>query len=199
MTRIIRELHPTIEVEEEYFQWLCGLVGISTPGHSYWSLGRELHKKKFYWTVPNDGNRAEDGKKLRGEFFDETGYRCRTCRVRDQACVDCLDGECSIFEMLIALSERIQDMLTSPSEGDKTADYFWELIENLGLKDYTDDHFVALMGPFSVWKILEKFLERTYTSKGHGGLFPLRKPMRDQREVEIWYQMGGYISENYAI
>ena len=42
-------------------------------------------------------------------------------------------------------------------------------------------------------------LAREYSDNGHGGLFPLKNPKKDQRKVEIWYQMTEYINENYPI
>lgn len=194
MARIIRRVISSDEVREDYFQWLCGLVGISTPGHSYWSLGRELHKKVFYWTVPNDDNRAEDGKKLREEFFEETSSKYHS----PDNYMDCLDEPCSVFEMLIGLSDRIQDILFDPSNEDGTTEYFWVLIRNLGLEVFTDEDFSDRMGPYGVNLILEKLLERDYDWKGNGGLFPLRHAQKDQRKVEIWYQMSSYINENYT-
>lgn len=197
--RIIRRISATDEVRKEYFQWLCGLVGVSTPDHSYWLLATELHKKEFYWSVPNDDDRAADGKQLREDFFDETNYRCKDCNLRaGYNCLDCLDGPCSIFEMLIALAIRMEFILSDSSREEQTAKYFWDFIRNLGLESFTDEDFFDRTGPFSLRIILEKFLERNYTSKGDGGIFPLKRPGKDQRKVDIWYQMSAYISENYT-
>jgi hypothetical protein len=47
-----------------------------------------------------------------------------------------------------------------------------------------------------VKSILERVKNRDYETDGHGGLFPLRNPPEDQRQVELWYQMGHWMAEN---
>jgi hypothetical protein len=37
---------------------------------------------------------------------------------------------------------------------------------------------------------------RTYDRRGHGGLFPLQRSNRDQRRVEIWYQLSEYLLQD---
>jgi hypothetical protein len=49
----------------------------------------------------------------------------------------------------------------------------------------------------NVNQILTNLVERTYQKNGKGGLFPLKQPAKDQRRVEIWYQMAAYLNENY--
>ena len=46
---------------------------------------------------------------------------------------------------------------------------------------------------------VECLLERRYLEDGDGGLFPLKCPRKDQRRVEIWYQMSAWVIENYPI
>lgn len=185
--RTISPKHSGDEIRQEYFQWLCGLVGVSTPDHSYWSLAVQLHNTEFYWTVPNDDDRAAHGQKLRETFLNEIGNRVYA---------HCLEGPCSLFEMLIALAFRLDYIMSDPSRNSRAPDYFWEFIRNLGLEPYTDDEFINLLGPYSSLKIIEKFLERSYNWKGEGGLFPLKYSDKDQRKVEIWYQLMAYVSEN---
>jgi hypothetical protein len=43
--------------------------------------------------------------------------------------------------------------------------------------------------------ILYNFVWRMYEPDGYGGMFPLRKPTRNQREAEIWYQFCDYIED----
>jgi len=93
-----------------------------------------------------------------------------------------------MLEMLIALSQR----LSFEGEG-KSRRWFWHLIENLNLNIYNDKHGV----PFEeVNAILDRVIWRTYNRDGSGGLFPLRRAARDQRKIEIWYQMSAYLLED---
>lgn len=97
---------------------------------------------------------------------------------------------CSMLEMLIALCHRIS------FESDRTAgDWFWKLMQNLELRDYTDNKFNRQTEEH-IDECLDRVINRTYEPTGRGGLFPLAAAMQDQRNVEIWYQMSAYLLEN---
>lgn len=139
-----------------------------------------MHKKEFVWIVPNDDNRAEDGRDLRREFIDQTNVK-----IENQ---DWLRLGCSMFELLLGLSRRLA------FEGDgEPSGWFWHLMDNLGLRIYSDQRALSLE---RVDEILERVIWRTYETDGTGGLFPLRHPAKDQREVELWYQLSAYLLED---
>ncbi len=174
--------------KDDYFTWLYSLVGLEDKEHkNYWRLLGRLHKNEFVWFVPNDDNRAVDGIALREQFAEEYS-------ITKEDCLTILDGPCSVLEMLIALSIRcandIRDDLTC-------TDVFWEMISNLGLdgEEYQDGYF----GPEQMMKVDEiarKLVTRSYCKDGSGGgLFPLFHPSKDQKRVEIWYQMQSYFLE----
>lgn len=179
------------QIKADYFQWLCELTKINSSAKSYWILAKTLHKKEFYWTVPNDDNRGQDGKDLREHYADINNLS--TCEAY------ALHGPCTMLEMLVALSRRIEDTMADPDKGDQTVKWFWMLLKNVGLDKFTDEDYAALSGPIIVEQILDKILDRTYRRSGKGGLFPLKKPKKDQRKVEIWYQMCAYLLENYYV
>lgn len=177
------------EIFGDYYQWLCGLVCVDEPDHSYWILADQLHKTVFTWSVPNDENREADGRRLRDIFEAETLYQDYSC----------LQGPASVLEVLIALAIRIESILADPDLGDRTVNWFWEMIENLNLAQFDDENYITRHGKMLVHQILKCFLERRYTRHGDGGLFPLKLHVKDQRRVEIWYQMMDYLNENYNI
>lgn len=169
------------ELDEQYLDWLyrqIGSVRSNNPARTYWSLVNQLHHKEFVWLIPNDDNRVEDGKELRYEFLD-----ARHIEADDEW----LDLGCSMLEMLIGLSRR----LSFEGEGGPL-EWFWVLLTNLGIAAYTDkvnyDHE-------EVDEILNRVIWRTYQRDGQGGLFPLTRKARDQRNVELWYQMSNYLLE----
>jgi hypothetical protein len=123
-------------MNNQYFQWLCDIVCVNTAENSYWLLTKALHRKEFFWTVANDDNRAADGKKLRERFSDEMGY---------SSC-DPISGPCTVFELLIALAERCERMMAGSCDK-KTADWFWKILENIGLDKYTDDSYADTAAP----------------------------------------------------
>lgn len=170
-------------LDELYLKWLYGQVlnpKLKNSSRTYWSLLRLLYKKEFVWIIPNDDNRIEDGKDLRYEFIED--IRDWT-RKQD----DWLELGCSMLEMLIGLSRRLQ------FEDDRPAgQWFWILIRNLNLQGFSDNTKFDLE---DVDEVLDTVIWRTYEPDGRGGLFPLDDPEEDQREVEIWYQLSAYLLE----
>lgn len=166
-------------LEERYFNWLCAkIIRPELPHQTYYELFRVLHGTEFVWLVIGDDNRAADGVELRYRFLVESGAD------PEHAWSNVL---CSIFEMLIAFSYDAE-FQTEVSY----RDWFWELIDNLGLTPFDDDH----MDYESVSDILYRFVWRLYDADGVGGLFPLKHPEKDQRKVELWYQFFPYLEEN---
>ena len=171
-------------LDELYFQWLYRQVAsdrLKNPARTYWSLFRHLYTKEFVWLIPNDDNRIEDGRDLRYEFLDDEGI--------DEVSREWLELGCSMFELLIGLSRR----LAFEAEGQPRG-WFWLLLENLQLETYNDDIYMHLDRD-DIDETLDRVIWRTYSPDGHGGLFPLNPPRRDQRKVELWYQMSSYIQE----
>lgn len=169
-------------LEELYLTWLYRQVGYNgSPSRTHWSLFKKLHDTEFFWNVPNDDNRVEDGIQLRYEFMDD----------EDLIYVDpeWLELGCSVLELLIGLSRR----LSFEAEGEPRV-WFWEMLENLGIAGLTDRRYTP-HAEREVEKVLDRLIWRRYDNKGRGGLFPLSHPHGDQRKVELWVQMNDYILE----
>lgn len=177
------------EVINAYFEWMCSIVETVKPSHggvtphslSHRKLLMHLHDKEFIFLIPKDENRADDGIDLRRRFAlfsDYTG----ACRY--------LTGPCSILEMMVALAIRCEEtIMDEPLYGDRTKQWFWGMIANLGLSAMTDDRFDRR----KVDDVLERFLYREYDSDGSGGLFRIKNCDRDLRRIEIWYQLCWYL------
>lgn len=167
------------EIGNRYFEWLLELV----DGENYRDLLIELLHTPFRYSIPNDKNREEDGVDLRYRFVMEEN--CSNL-------LSCLDGPCSVLEMMVALSIRCEeDIMDDPDAENRTTKWFWGMIENLGLGDMTDAYFD---GDY-VHERVDIFLNRDYEPNGEGGLFTVRTSPYDLRTVEIWYQMCWYLDE----
>jgi hypothetical protein len=169
-------------LDDLYFEWLYGqvcLVKEKRTAFTYWKLLRILYTKEFIWIIANDDNRAEDGRDLRQEFVEESDIH-----VSDK---NWMRLGCSFLEMLIGLSRR----LAFEAEGEPR-DWFWHVMTNINLHTYTDNKLVPEV---QINEILDAVIWRTYHHDGLGGLFPLRRPGEDQRDVEIWYQLSAYLLE----
>lgn len=170
---------------ERYFNWLGKQVGLTQNPNAkrrHWMLAEQMINTPFTWSVPNDDNRVADGKDLRDEFLSK--YHVHHTL---------MTWDCSFLELLIALSRRLEFQATGTVE-----EWFWELIDNLDLGEYSDEMYEAYDGSIDeVDYILRRVIDRTYEKNGLGGLFPLKEPKRDQRKVEIWYQMAAYLLEDF--
>jgi hypothetical protein len=92
--------------------------------------------------------------------------------------------------MIMALAIRCEEnFMDDPSRGNRTQQWFWGMIRNLGLGSMTDDRFDER----AVRKTIEIFLNREYEPDGRGGLFTIRHRREDLRNVEIWYQLCWYL------
>ena len=172
-----------------YFNWLYDQVfpvrDIESP-LSYSVVASHMHSITFKDLVPNDHNRAADGTALRDEFL-EAATRNPVSDVSPSY------PDASIFEVLVAFSKRLEFNLNITQQ-----QWFEMWTRNLGLHRYSDEYCIRRSNS-KISKILEKFNDREYEYDGKGGIFPLRYPERDQRKVELWYQMSAYWAENFRV
>ena len=159
---------------------MCG--GRFAPSISYRRLLTFLHDAEFVYFVPYDENRAAEGIAL----------RYRYCLLHD--CEDleyCLDGPCSVLEMMVALAIRCEEnIMDDPMKGDRTGQWFWGMINNMGLGSMSDTNY----NEWLVNDVVTRFLNREYDADGTGGLFKVRGWKRDMRTAEIWHQLMAYIN-----
>jgi protein involved in sex pheromone biosynthesis len=125
---------------------------------------------------------------LREQFCDENGIEYD---------LDDFPEEVSMLELVIGLAYRCHDIMEDSVDDMKMSDWFWKILSNIGLDKFTDDAFYGLKGQDLVKKILDIVIDRKYERSGKGGLFPLKRSKKDQRKVELWYQMNEYLVENY--
>lgn len=172
------------ERTEEYFNWLVNKVG----GESAVHLLSILFEIDFYGVMPNDDNRVEEGTKLRSLFTKEKGLD------PDYEWINC--GTCTVLEVIIGLAGEI--VLMCPEDDEYSLSrWFSELIDNLDFPNLESgsDKTAYRLYKNSVIDIVYKWLDRDYSADGRGGLFPMKNSLKDQRFVELWYQMNGYFIE----
>jgi hypothetical protein len=93
--------------------------------------------------------------------------------------------------MLIAFAERIDKDVTDEEYG--TPYWFWIMIDNLGLKDCTDDIFDAK----KVNETLDKWLNRLTKNEIKTGIFPVKSGKKSDGDIDCWFQMQKWIAERY--
>lgn len=164
-----------------YFEWLYELACGErfSKEISYRRLLRYLYETEFIFYIPRDVNRAEDGKDLRNRYQREYGRS-----------TPCDNEPCSVLEMILALSIRCEEtIMDDPGMGNRTGQWFWEMIRNLGLSSMYDSRFDKRY----VKDAVTRFLEREYEPNGKGGLFYVKNADCDLRTIEIWYQLCRYL------
>lgn len=171
-------------INNEYFEWMYNLVCGDRYAKeiSFRFLLNHLHNTEFTFSIPKDQNRAEDGIDLRRRFTMTCGY--------EEMSEYLYDRPCSVLEMMVALSIRCEEtIMDDPNVGDRTSQWFWNMIVSLGLGSMRDSRYDA---DYVALRI-DRFLRRDYDPCGRGGLFTIKNCDRDLRDVEIWCQLCWYL------
>lgn len=211
------DLDPML-VDHEYFLWLCNRVKLDgglhgqeeiyikpeTSNITCFTLGHILYSTPFVVLVPHDENRAADGKQMR-YYFSTLGPGYKDCSALDREF-------CSVLEMLVGLTGRMNtnvlNEIDAPWENDIQAKMFWKILNNLGiteekfndskLAEVNENQSASEVADRIIWikNTLERVNYRLYDESGEGGFFPLKHHQKNQRKVELWYQMHSWVSEN---
>lgn len=169
-------------IQNEYFEWMYDIVGGNrqSPYMSYRKLLMYLHDVEFRYSNHRDEARSYDGIDLRRHYEIDTRREIS----------DYIDGPCSVLEMMVALAIRCEDIMDNPNYGNRTGQWFWGMIINLGLGSMTDGRF----NRDETEEIIESFLNRKYARDGQGGLFTVKDTTDDFRKLEITHQMYRYLN-----
>ena len=172
-------------IKNAYFEWLYDLMCADrfAKDISYRKLFQHLHSKEFIFSLPRDEDRADDGISLRYHF--SVDY------VNDWDRDEFMEGPCSVLEMMVALAIRCEDdIMDDPAIGDRSGQWFWIMVSNLGLGSMIDNLYDEALAD----EIIDRFLYREYEPNGRGGLFIIENCEEDLRNVEIQYQLYWYLN-----
>nr|DAD58005.1 MAG TPA: hypothetical protein [Caudoviricetes sp.] len=172
-------------ISNEYYNWMVDIVTRDRFAKtiSYNKLLSYLHSREYTWTIRRDKNRAQDGIDLRRHYILGHEY--------SEDVLEYLAGPCSILEMMVALAIRCEEtIMDDPAMGNRTAQWFWQMIVSLGLGAMTDTRY----NKREVIDIIDRFLEHKYAPNGKGGLFTVKGSDSDMRTMEIWYQLCSYLN-----
>lgn len=174
------------QIRNEYFEWLYNYIcGRKFNNRiSFRKLFMLLHSIDFDFYIPDDSNRTIDGVNLRNRFANY---------MHDEEISNVLDEPCSVLEMMLALAIRCEEtIMDNPEYGDRTVQWFWNMLTNLNLNRFSDDVFNEDIARDRIYN----FIERKYEPDGKGGLFYIRNCPTDLRTVDIWTQLCWYL-DNY--
>lgn len=173
---------PSGTLDDRYLTWLYGQISdakIRKGSKTYWKLLQQLNATEFLDDFPNDENRSADGKELRVQWAYEA---------HEVPEVEWLTLPCSFLELLLGLAKRMAFQAEMTTEF-----WFWQLLKNLNFDEFHDKSGYSRN---FVKRRMSVVNDRAYDHMGNGGLFPLRNPSQDQRDVDLWYQMCEYIVQD---
>ena len=177
--------------EYRYIDYLTDMI-FDERTNNYKILLNILFSTDYRWSIHNDDNRAMDGIEIR------YNYERDACISNDDF-EELMNVPCSVMEVICGLAIRMDVLMRDPVEP-HISRWFWELVGNLGLLEYDDGAFERGLWNFSdVKEILDIFMDRTYDELGHGGLFPRTVCDKNQKCVELYSQMNGYLMEKYNL
>lgn len=174
----------------DYYNWLINQISsYSYDIESYQQLLQRLYEVEFYAVLERDENRISDGLHLIREYED-------WCTENDSLPnIESDHDYCSVLELLIALSIRIEyELMYNINYGDRVSEWFWTMLENLGLDQMYDDNY----DQFTVDSILHVYINRLYEPSGkEGNIFYSNNRGTNLKDMEIWSQMNNYFDEFY--
>lgn len=132
----------------------------------------------------DDDNRISDALELRERFIYENEFSPWDSLER---------GDATVLEVMVALAIRIEEsIMTDPNYGDRTGQWFWNMIVSLGLgglhNRFYDEQYVD--------NILNRWMNHEYEPNGKGSLFTVYS-RNDMRSLSIWEEMNEYLTRQY--
>ena len=104
----------------------------------------------------------------------------------------------TVLELLASLSIECEDYIMRNEEfGDRTVQWFWMMLYNLGINIYDDIHYTVRTAEIIEEKV-ETFIERTYNYYGDGNIFVCNNPFYDMRSAPLWEQLNWELNEEYS-
>ena len=165
------------KIWHDYKIWLLHYCRFRRPNYN--NLIDQLMNTPFAAILERDNNRISDGEDLRGCFLMKNGINGNF-----------YGHPVSVLEVLIALAARVDGEYLGNPNDPRPDIFFWEMICNLNLDRFTD----KMYDKWAVGEILDVWIGRKFDKNGFGSPFPLPKTYTDQRKIEMWMQVTGYIN-----
>lgn len=185
-------------MQHEYFEWLVSKVtSPAVPDDAQARIVLKVLRDIRIQALPmaDDEPRLEDGKQLRMNFIDETGMPV-------QSYDDMLDpgfGFCTVLELLVALSMRMDDIMRDPLDPcSSVPSWFWGMVSTMvGQPFYPCSYWTSSVDASTAAVVAEtsmKFLGRQYDPTGHNGNIFVDMSGVDLRAIDIWAQACQFMS-----
>lgn len=170
------------ELWKDYLKYLINRYNLDSYLNKYKRIFEILHNKDFEYFLDRDENRYCDGIELRDDYKIPIKY----WDLHDKF----MNKKCSLFEMLLALSIRMDNEVIGDPAEEHPETLFIEMIDNLDL--------LRTKSNYEIDYKINKWIYRDFKKNGKGSPFPVKYDDRDQRYLEICDQAMSYINENFV-
>lgn len=165
--------------DSNYMEWIIDLF----DGYEHVCLFRQLMTIEFRWTVQLDANLLPCVRKFREKMG------------RDY---DGPKGRPTVLEILATLAVECEDKIMHNDDfGNRTCQWFWMMLYNLGVNIYDDTHYTDRTAE-EIDEKVNFFLDRCYNYHGDGSIFNCNNPYYDMRSAPLWEQLNWELGEEYA-
>ena len=168
--------------------WLSNRVR-TEHSYDYVFLLSELNKIEYYFVNPMDQNRIFYALQLREQFADEEGSK---------EIYNVMPGSCTALEILVSMAEAADFTLHDYDTGDRTSQFFWEFIHNLGLSYLTNSAW-SFDAPNFIFSVVTKWFDRRFGPNGYGSPWPNPKTRVDMTTVSMWDAMQWWLADNEEV
>lgn len=178
-----------IREREKYFEFLVEAVELDDRTERFSMLLEYLFEKKFTTDkhYQLDDDRVENGLSMREKYAEEYIDIARIDRFLD----DFGDG-ISMLEFLVSMCNKMSETIFFDSH---LSEFFWQIIDNLGLDSMTDEEFDESV----VDNVLEILLGRRYCRDGSGGgMFYVPNSDFDLTKMDFFRQAQIWLSRNFV-
>lgn len=182
-----------IRIESIYYPWLLKRVADERLTDRYSKLFKVLYETRVNLERmnPYDTERCRDGQTLR--YLFERAMASYLTGISGREYIEFEDNPCNMLELLVGIASRMEDtIMGSDIQGDRTGQWFWSMMTNLGIGYMSNDKFNV--NEYN--RCMRMFMTYKYDNEGKGCLFRSSKyTMSQMAEKDIWYQMQAYIND----
>ena len=178
---------------QKYFDWLVENVELDDKTERYGDLLEYLDTVNFdhFIWCKLDENRVECAKEMRVEWA-QNNLTVREYERLSEELEDEFGGGISFLEFLISMVKTMSETMYFDNH---FADFFWPIIDNLGLDCMTNEEFDGGV----IDGVLLILKDRKYCRDGSGGgLFFVPNSTFDMRKIDYLKQANLWLSYNFV-
>lgn len=176
----------------KWVEWLLSNVDYVNR----YAYGLHIHKVvsaladiSFEPMIQEDVGEVQNVLTMRGYWLEDQG------RFDDSAQVYGYFGDVTVLEILICLAMRMEEIMLDDSYGDRTGQWFFTMLHNLGLLDeqFRDENLKGEKTPDILRMVYEQV--RGFLTRDTVGKYPFNLPNREEeRRMSLWMQANAYLN-----